>query len=54
MTVPKQVQREEKSRNSFVSSKTEVFQKIEESLRQCKGGEDLHDDKLMELCILSE
>ena len=37
--------------NSFVQSKTEVFEKIEESLRPMV--EDLNDDEVMELCILS-
>ena len=52
-TAPQQMQTEEKSMNSFVSSKTEVFEKIGESLRQCKGVEDLNDDEIMELFILS-
>ena len=30
-----------------------MFEKIEESRRQCKGVEDLNDDETMELCILS-
>ena len=30
-----------------------MFEKIEESLRQCKEVEDLNDDEIMELCILS-
>ena len=35
-------------------SKTEVFEKTEESLRPlCMVEEDLDDDDLMELCILS-
>ena len=40
---PEQMQTEEKSMNSFASSKTEVFEKIEESLWQCQGVEDLFD-----------
>ena len=40
--------------NSFVQVKTEVFfEKIEESLRPPCMVEDLHDDEIMELCILS-
>ena len=39
--------------NSFVQSKTEVFEKIEESLRALCMAEDLNDDEIMELCILS-
>ena len=39
--------------NSFVQSKTEVFEKIEESLRSLCMVEDLNDDEIMELCILS-
>ena len=40
--------------NSLVQSKIEVFEKIEESFRpQCKGFEDLNDDEVMELSILS-
>ena len=39
--------------NSFVQSKTEVFEKIEESLRPLCMVEDLNDDEVMELCILS-
>ena len=39
--------------NSFVQSKTEVFEKIEESLRPLCMVADLNDDDLMELCILS-
>ena len=40
--------------NSFVQSKTEEFEKIEESLRPlCMVEEDLNDDEIMELCILS-
>ena len=39
--------------NSFVQSKTEVFEKIEESLRPLCMAEDLNDDEIMELCILS-
>ena len=29
-----------------------MVEKIEESLRQSKGGEHLNDDEIMELCIL--
>ena len=39
--------------NSFVQSKTEVFEKNEESLRPLCMVEDLNDDEVMELCILS-
>ena len=39
--------------NSFVQSKTEVFENIEESLRPLCMVEDLNDDEVMELCILS-
>ena len=39
--------------NSFVQSKTEVFEKIEESHRPLCMVEDLKDDEVMELCILS-
>ena len=39
--------------NSFVQSKTEVFEKIEESLRPLCMAEDLNDDEIMELFILS-
>ena len=39
--------------NSFVQSKTEVFEKIEESLRPLCMVEDLSDDEIMELCMLS-
>ena len=39
--------------NSFVQSKTEVFEKIEKSLRPLSMVEDLNDDEVMELCILS-
>ena len=39
--------------NSLASSKTDVFEKIVESLRPlCMVG-DLNDDEVMELCILS-
>ena len=38
---------------SFVQSKTEVFEKIEESLRPLCMVENLNDDEIMELCILS-
>ena len=43
----------EQSMNSFVQSKTEVFEKIEESLRPLCMVEDLNDDEVLELCILS-
>ena len=43
----------EQSINRFVQSKTEVFEKIEESLRPLCMVEDLNDDEVMELCILS-
>ena len=39
--------------NSFVQSKTEVFEKMEESLRPLCMVEGLDDDEIMELCILS-
>ena len=39
--------------NSFVHCKTEVFEQIEESLRPLCIVEDLDDDEIMELCILS-
>ena len=39
--------------NSVVQSKTEVFEKIEESLRPLCMVEDLNDDEVTELCILS-
>ena len=39
--------------NSFAQSKTEVFEKIEESLRPLCMVEDLNDDEVMALCILS-
>ena len=39
--------------NSLASSKTEVFEKTEESLRPLCMVEDLNDDEVMELCILS-
>ena len=39
--------------NSLVSSKTEVYEKIEESLRPLCMVEDLNDDEITELCILS-
>ena len=39
--------------NSFVQSKTEVFEKIEASLRPLCMVEDLNDDEIMKLCILS-
>ena len=37
--------------NSLVSSKTEVFEKIEESLRPLCMVANLNDDEVMELCI---
>ena len=43
----------EKSMNSFVQSKIEVFEKIEESLRSLCLVEDLNDDEVMELCTVS-
>ena len=39
--------------NSFVQSKTEVFEKIAESLRPLCMVEGLDDDEIMELCVLS-
>ena len=50
---PEQMQTEEKSVSVFASSKTEVFELTEESLRQCKGVQDLNDDEIMELCAYS-
>ena len=41
------------SMNSFVQSKTVVFEKIQGSLRQMCMVEDLNDDEVMELRILS-
>ena len=41
------------SMNSFVQSKTEVLEKIEESLRPRCMVEGLDDDEIMELCIFS-
>ena len=41
------------SMNTFASSKTEVFKKIEVPLRQCTGVQDLNDDEIVKLCILS-
>ena len=43
----------EQSMNSFVQSKTGVFEKIEESLRPLCMVEDLNDDEVMKLRILS-
>ena len=43
----------EQSMNSLVQSKTEVLEKIEESLRPLCMVEDLNADEVMELCILS-
>ena len=43
----------EQSMNSFVQSKTEVFEKIEKSLRPLCMVKDLNDDEVMELRILS-
>ena len=43
----------EQSMNSFVQSKTEVIEKIEESPRPLCMVEDLNGDEVMELCILS-
>ena len=39
--------------NSFVQSKTEVFEKIEESLKPLCMVEDLNGDEVMELCIVT-
>ena len=39
--------------NRLVQSKTEVFEKIEESLRPPGMVEDLDDEEIVELCILS-
>ena len=39
--------------NRFVQSKTEVLEKIEESLRPLCMVENLNDDEIMQLCILS-
>ena len=39
--------------NSFAKSKTEVFEKIEESLRPLCMVEDLNDEEIMELCTIS-
>ena len=39
--------------NSLAQSKTEVFEKIEESLRPLCMVEDLNDDEVMEFYILS-
>ena len=44
---------EEQCMKSLTSSKTEVFEKIEESLRPLCMVEDLNDDEVMEFCILS-
>ena len=43
----------EQSMNNFVQSKTEVLEKIEEPLRPLCMVENLNDDEVMELCILS-
>ena len=43
----------EQSMNRFVQSKTEVFEKIEELLGPLCMVEDLNDDEVMELCVLS-
>ena len=43
----------EQAMNSFLQSKTEVFEKIEESLRPLCVVEDLNDDEVMELGTLS-
>ena len=40
--------------NSFVQSKTEVFEKIEELFRPLCIVEGLNDDEIMELCIISK
>ena len=39
--------------NSFVQSKTEKFEKIEESFRPLCMVENLNDDEIVELCMLS-
>ena len=39
--------------NSFASSRTEVFEKNEESLRENKGVDELKDDEVAEFCVLS-
>ena len=39
--------------NSLASSKTEKFEKIEESLKPLCMVEDLNDDEVIELCTLS-
>ena len=41
------------STNSLVQSKTEVLEKIEASIRPLCTVENLNDDEIMELCILS-
>ena len=43
-----------KQMNSFVQSKTEVFEKIEESLRPLCMVEDLNDDEIMELLLSND
>ena len=43
----------EQSMNSFVQSKTVLLEKIEESIGPLCMVEDLNDDEVMELCILS-
>ena len=35
-------------------AKTEVFEKVAASFRQCTGVEDNNDNEIMELCILSK
>ena len=49
-----EVQTKERSVNSSLSSKTEVFQMIVESLLQCKGVEGFNDNEVMEFCIRVE
>ena len=39
--------------NSFVQSKTEMFERIEESLRPLCMAEDLISDEIMEFCVFS-
>ena len=43
----------EQSMNSLVQSKTEVLEEMEESIRPLCMVEDLNDDEVVELCILS-
>ena len=46
--------RRKESMNIFASSRTEVIEKIEESLRHSKGVDDLKDDEVAELCVHSK